>query len=88
MAMLPLVLALAACNASMPSVDGPQLSQPDSRLLQKCKNPVALPSGTMTPEQIELYWGRDRVALLTCGWNKKAVQDFYLNRDAGLRGAI
>jgi hypothetical protein len=60
------------------------LDRPDARLLAKCELPVMIPNG-LTDAQLERLWGDDRAALLKCGWNKKAVQDFYRNRDKGLR---
>ncbi len=69
---------------STASVEGPRLDRPDSRLLADCELPVLIPS-KITNAQLERLWGNDRAALLKCGWNKKAVQDFYLNRDNALK---
>jgi len=85
MTALALALMLAACSVSTPSDKGPVLRLPDGRLLKECNKPVALPDYALSPNQVEAYWMQDRAALLACGWNKKAIQDFYRNRDNLLR---
>lgn len=76
-------LLIASC-VSTPS-GKPVLRGPDARLLTQCARPLLLPKGSMSHKDIERYWGADRVALAKCGWTKKAMQTFFLNRDKGLR---
>lgn len=55
----PVLLAclLAGCGGSMHTKPA----------IAACDAPVALPDTALSDRQVEIYWGRDRDALRTCG---------------------
>ena len=57
--LLPLSL-LAGCAGSTPSADTPP------SLLAPCDRPVSLPDRALSDREVEVLWGRDRAALVTC----------------------
>lgn len=57
---------LSGCGGSTPSVDDPEDTFPPS-LTRPCPRPVALPDAALNDQQVEVFWGRDRKALLDCG---------------------
>lgn len=59
----------------------PVLDKPQAELLKDCKSPVNLGDKALTQEEIEKYWSKDRYNLILCGKNKKALGDFYKDRD-------
>ncbi|AXP07715.1 hypothetical protein SmphiM6_24 [Sinorhizobium phage phiM6] len=60
----------------------PVLDKPDADLLKDCKSPVDLGNKELAQEQIEKLWIKDRHSLIICGKEKKALRDFYLERDS------
>lgn len=40
----------------------------------------------MTQRDIERYWSRDRISLVDCGKRHDALTEYYVERDAALRG--
>ena len=38
-----------------------------------CKTPLELPERALSDQEIELYWGRDRASLRTCGLRLEAL---------------
>jgi len=85
MLVVPLSL-LMGCDDSIGSVEPPKLAQPPKELTGPCARPVLLPDRELVQEESEIYWGRDRVHLLTCADSKQALQDFYASRDAKISG--
>lgn len=67
-------LTLTACSASGRSVDLPVL---DARLAQAAARPVPISTETLTADQVENGWGRDRAALLQCAADKAAIVGGY-----------
>lgn len=65
----------------------PVLVAPDSALLNKCDLPVDLGAGELAQARLEKLWITDRSALLRCYRRHMALRDYYLERDAALRGA-
>lgn len=55
-------LALTGCGASTPFVD----PVTPAALTAPCARPVPLPD-TLSDRDVEVFWGRDRNALLNCG---------------------
>ncbi|WP_245517758.1 MULTISPECIES: anaerobic dehydrogenase [unclassified Mesorhizobium] len=52
-----------------------------------CPRPVRLtPDGILTQRTVERLWISDRKALIDCGSSKKALLDFYHDRDAAILG--
>jgi hypothetical protein len=47
-----------------------------------CADPVLLPERNLTPQETELYWGRDRSALRKCGNEKSALVDAVAEKEA------
>jgi hypothetical protein len=62
----------------------PVLDKPSEELLKDCKGPVYLGDKELTQEEIEKYWAKDRYNLISCRKDKKALKDFYLERDKGI----
>lgn len=60
--MLPACLCLASCGSI--SVDR---ALPPPSLTQPCSAPVTLPARSLTDQEVEVQWGRDRSALRACG---------------------
>ncbi|TGP65622.1 anaerobic dehydrogenase [Mesorhizobium sp. M2D.F.Ca.ET.225.01.1.1] len=44
------------------------------------------PDGILTQRTVERLWISDRKALIDCGSSKKALLDFYHDRDAAILG--
>ncbi|KFI27241.1 hypothetical protein CG51_10705 [Haematobacter missouriensis] len=56
-----LMLSLpAGCGVSSKSADVPP------SLLVPCDRPVSLPDRALSDREVEVYWGRDRAALVAC----------------------
>jgi hypothetical protein len=55
-------------------------------LTKDCNNPVDIGSGTLTQEQAETFWIKDRQSLISCRKSKSALRDFYAERDSRLAG--
>lgn len=78
----------AKLDARLPDVT------PSADLLRTCARPVRLttrpgrkaPIRKMAAGAVERAWRGDRAALIDCGDRKRAVQEFYAQRDAGLAG--
>lgn len=86
--LVALALAVTGCSASTNYVSrAPRLDPPDSALTQTCPAPQTLPGGPMTQRDIERYWSRDRISLVDCGKRHDALTDYYVERDAALRGS-
>lgn len=49
----------------------------DARLAAPTPKPVAISTDTLTADQVENGWGRDRAALLQCGADKAAIVGGY-----------
>jgi hypothetical protein len=62
------------------------LAAPDSALTGDCKRPVDIGDSDLTQAQVENFWPQDRKALIECGRSKRALRDFYADRDARLAG--
>lgn len=83
-----LLLALTACADSIQSsTEAPRLNDAPAALTQDCSRPVRIPDRELTQAEVEELWLRDREALIACGLNRAALQEFYENRDALLRGS-
>ena len=79
------VLALQACAVSTPTVlIKPNLSPAPA--INQCFKPVKLPSRDLTQQEVENYWGRDRIHLIQCRKSMKIIQKFYQERDGALSG--
>jgi len=71
LSLLPLAfLCLASCAST--SVDVERLPPPPSAL-EPCAVPQALPQRALNDQEVELYWGRDRDALRSCGSRHAAL---------------
>lgn len=85
MAALIFVLPVMACAHSRPSgrvtIDLPAL---DARLAAPCRRPVPIKGDSLTGEQVQRGWARDRAALAGCGAEKAALVDGYLDLRAKL----
>lgn len=57
-------LALTACGASTPFAEPPK---PPPTLAAPCARPVVLPDRYLSDRDVEVFWGRDRNALVECG---------------------
>jgi hypothetical protein len=55
-------------------------------MTKACDAPVVLPETSLTQADVESFWLRDRVALMTCGERLSALTDWYQQRDAALGG--
>jgi hypothetical protein len=64
----------------------PHLAAPDSALTKDCPRPVDLGDKELTQEQTEGFWIKDRSALIACGRSKRALRDYYADRDRRLAG--
>ena len=76
---------MTACNVSTGSgkllvTDAP------AELLRNCKLPVKLPERGLTQADVEKLWGTDRASLVRCYKKHKKTIDYYMTRDAKLRG--
>ena len=68
---------VTACAASKPSTDaGVQLPALPASMMY-CPKPVTLPTGDMTQEDVERFWGRDRLALSQCGITLDRLVKYY-----------
>ncbi|GGE24415.1 hypothetical protein GCM10011345_32970 [Gemmobacter megaterium] len=67
-------LLVASCGST--ATDAPRHAPPPSLILP-CAVPVALPERSLTDQEVEVFWGRDRAALRACG-----------SRQAGLAGWV
>ncbi len=63
----------------------PRLDMPDSVSMAPCADPVKLPKGEKTQQELEYYWGLDVDHLIACGAGKGVLVRFIRNRDASLR---
>ena len=86
--LLAVLLALPACGGLTPSLinEGPRLNDAPDELHNPCAKPLRLPERELTQAEVESFWLRDRENLIACGLDKEALLEFYLTRDAGLRG--
>ncbi|PBB94989.1 dehydrogenase [Mesorhizobium sp. WSM3862] len=85
-----LCLTAAGCASTQSikvTVPPPALAQPDRALVAACARPVRLAQdGVLTQITGERLWISDRKALIECGRSKKALRDFYQERDAAIVG--
>lgn len=63
---IALLLVLTAC-ADLIKPDKVLIDRPAPSITQKCADPVRLPDRAMTQQEVEAYWGLDRVNLGRCG---------------------
>ena len=77
-------LMLASCAPSAGSVATLQATAAPEALLRACDAPGALPAGGLTGAQAAALWGRDRVALATCGRRHAALARY--SRELGAAG--
>lgn len=56
----------------------------DARLVAPTPKPVAISTDTLTADQVENGWARDRAALLQCGADKAAIVGGYRDLRAQL----
>lgn len=47
---------------------------------------TSLPPGEMTQRDIERHWGRDRLSLVDCAARHAELNQYIVERDAGLTG--
>lgn len=64
--LIALLLGLAACSASTPSVEELNIQRAPASLTQPCPRPVLLPNRELTQSEVEDYWLVDRRNLLNC----------------------
>lgn len=64
--LIALLLGLAACSASTPSVEELNIRRASASLTQPCLRPVLLPDRILTQAEVEDYWLVDRRNLLNC----------------------
>jgi hypothetical protein len=83
--LLSAALGLTACGVSTGSTKL-LLANAPAELLRSCKLPVKLPERGLTQADIEKLWGSDRASLVKCYKKHKKTIDYYLARDAKLRG--
>lgn len=84
--LVTLLLGLTACVELIGSVEAPELVSPPSELTENCPKPILLPESNLTQVEVETLWIEDRSSLLKCGDQKKALQEFYSNRDYLITG--
>lgn len=81
------VLGLSACATSTQFVSqAPQLDRAPVALTQPCASPTALAEGGLNAGEVAGAWARDRVSLVRCRDRHGALAEFYVSRDAALRG--
>lgn len=83
--LLGAALGLTACVGSTGSTKV-LLTNAPAELLRDCKLPIRLPEKELTQADVEKLWGTDRASLVKCYKKHKKTIDYYLSRDAKLRG--
>lgn len=75
---------LAACGGSIASLP-PDLRLADAALTRDANAPVALPVRKLSQAEVENFWGEDRLSLIACRADKRALAGFYQDQIDALR---
>lgn len=81
-------LMLTACGGRTKFVEGTalDLKPAPAELTRPAKGPVPLPDRAMPQLEVETAWRQDRANLKICKWEKGALNDYYVTRDAAIMG--